>query len=130
MATATTTPVATVANELVALCRAGKNLEVIDRLYSPDVISIEPVGDAQMPAEMKGRDAVRQKNEWWFTNHDIHRADVRGPFLGDNQFAVNYDFEVTHKPSGQRMAMTEMALYTVLDGRIVREQFFYHAPGK
>jgi hypothetical protein len=25
--------------------------------------------------------------------------------------------------------MTEMALYTVKEGRIVQEQFFYHMPG-
>jgi ketosteroid isomerase-like protein len=42
---------------------------------------------------------------------------------------VRYDFDVTAKPSGQRMQMSEMALYTVKDGRIVREQFFYHMPG-
>jgi ketosteroid isomerase-like protein len=130
MATATSTPVAAVANELVSLCRAGKNLDAIDRLYAPDIVSIEPVGDEQMPAEMKGRDAVRKKNEWWFANYDVHRADVHGPFLGDTQFAVEYDFDVTHKASGQRMAMREMALYTVRDGRIVREEFFYNAPGK
>jgi len=62
---------ATVASELVELCRVGKNLEAIDRLYSPNVYSIEPVGDRQMPAEMHGVDAVRVKNEWWFANHDI-----------------------------------------------------------
>jgi ketosteroid isomerase-like protein len=49
--------------------------------------------------------------------------------VGEKQFAVSYDFDVTQKASGQRFAMTEMALYTVKDGRIVREQFFYHMPG-
>ena len=79
---------AAVASELVELCRAGKNLEAIDRLYSPNIHSIEPVGDKQMPAELHGVDAVRVKNEWWFANHDIHRAEVNGPFLGEDQFAV------------------------------------------
>ena len=81
---------ATVASELVELCRAGKNLEAIDRLYSPNILSIEPVGDKQMPAELHGVDAIRVKNEWWFANHDIHRAEVNGPFLGEDQFAVQY----------------------------------------
>jgi hypothetical protein len=53
-----------------------------------------------------------------------------GPFLGDNQFAVYYEFETTFKPNGQRNRMSEMALYTVQDGKIVREQFFYNVPGK
>jgi len=129
MSTTTIPSVATVANELVALCRAGRNLEAIDRLYAADIVSIEPVGNEQMPAEMKGRDAIRKKNEWWFANYEVHRAEANGPLVGEKQFAVNYEYEVTHKPSGQRSAMAEMALYTVRDGKIVREQFFYNMPG-
>jgi ketosteroid isomerase-like protein len=129
MSPATIPSVATIANELVALCRAGKNLEAIDRLYAADVVSIEPVGSEEMPAEMKGRDAIRNKNAWWFENYEVHRAEAHGPFIGDKQFAVSFDFDVTNKATGQRNAMTEMALYGVKDGRIVREQFFYHMPG-
>lgn len=120
--------IATIATELVELCRAGKNLEAIDRLYSPNIESIEPLGDGQMPAELHGVDAVRAKNEWWFSNHDIHRAEVNGPFLGDDQFAVQYSYDITFKPTGRRTGGTEMALYTVEEGRIVRERFFYHIP--
>ena len=93
-----------VASELVELCRAGKNLEAIDRLYSPNILSIEPVGDKQMPAELHGVDAIRVKNEWWFANHDIHRAEVNGPFLGEDQFAVQYSYDITFKPTGRRTA--------------------------
>jgi ketosteroid isomerase-like protein len=125
----TNTSVAAVANELVTLCRAGRNLDAIDRLYAADIVSIEPVGSADMPAEMKGRDVIRKKNEWWFDTYEVHRADVHGPYLGENQFAVSYEYDATDKTSHQRVAMTEMALYTVKDGRIVREQFFYHMPG-
>jgi ketosteroid isomerase-like protein len=35
---------------------------------------------------------------------------------------------VTFKPTGQRMQMTEMALYTVKDGKIAQEEFFYNMP--
>lgn len=47
----------------------------------------------------------------------------------DDQFAVHFAYDVTAKPSGQRFNMAELALYTVKDGKIVREQFFYHMPG-
>jgi hypothetical protein len=40
---------------------------------------------------------------------------------------VQYVLDTTFKPTGERSAMAEMALYTVKDGKIVREQFFYHA---
>jgi len=121
---------AAVAQELVNLCRAGRNLEAISKLYSPKIVSIESVGSEEMPAEMTGIDAIRQKNEGWFQNNEVHKAEANGPFVGENQFAVQYTFDVTFKPASQRTEMSEMALYTVKDGKIVREQFFYNAPGQ
>ena len=129
MATATPASTASVAEELVTLCRAGRNLDAIAKLYSPKIVSIEPVGSETMPAEMSGIDAIRKKNEWWYDTYEVNSVDVQGPFLGDQQFAVRYDFDTTNKSTKQRMRMTEMALYTVKDGKIVREQFYYHAPG-
>ena len=129
MATAAPASTAGVAEELVQLCRAGRNLDAIAKLYSPRIVSIEPIGNEAMPAEISGIDAVRQKNEWWYDNYEVNSADVQGPFVGGDQFAVRYDFETTTKATGQRVRMTEMALYTVNDGKIVREQFYYHAPG-
>jgi ketosteroid isomerase-like protein len=127
--TATASPsTAAVAQELVALCRAGRNLDAIARLYSPKIVSVEPVGDEKMPAEMTGIDAIRGKNEWWLANNEVHSHEVNGPFVGEGQFAVQYTFDATFKPSGQRSTMSEMALYTVKDGKIVREQFYYHVP--
>ncbi len=130
MTTATSTSTAAVAHELVDLCRAGRNMDAIHKLYASSIVSVEPVGNDDMPAEMNGINAIRGKNQWWVDNNDVHKAEVNGPFVGENdQFAVNYMYDVTFKPTGQRMQMTEMALYTVKDGKIVREQFFYHMPG-
>ena len=125
MTTATTTPTAALAEELVSLCRAGRNMEAINNFYSPDIVSIESMGNATMPRESKGIDAIRKKNEWWNENNIVHSAVVDGPFIGDDKFAVYYNFDVTAKPTGKRNSMEEMALYTVKDGKIVREQFFY-----
>ena len=125
----TTSATAEIANELVALCRAGRNLDAIGKLYSPDIHSIEPIGSDEMPAEMHGIDAVLGKNNWWFENNEIHDARADGPFVGEDQFAVRYEYETTFKPTGQRNRLEEMALYTVKDGKIVRERFFYHMPG-
>jgi len=126
MTTATTTTTAAVADELVSFCRAGKNLEAINTLYSPDIVSIESMGNETMPREQKGIDAIRGKNQWWGENNEVHSATVDGPFVGnDDKFAVYYNYDCTFKPTGQRSNMEEMALYTVKDGKVVREQFFY-----
>jgi ketosteroid isomerase-like protein len=125
MTTATTTPTAAIAEELVSLCRAGRNMDAINSLYSPDIVSIESMGNETMPRESKGIDAIRAKNQWWNENNEVHAATVDGPFVGENKFAVYYNFDATFKPTGKRNSMEEMALYTVKDGKIVREQFFY-----
>jgi hypothetical protein len=125
MTTATATNTATIAEELVSLCREGRNGDAINTLYSPDIVSIESMGNESMPREQKGIDAIRGKNQWWAENNEVHSATVDGPFLGDDKFAVYYNYDVTFKPTGKRNNMEEMALYTVKDGKVVREQFFY-----
>jgi hypothetical protein len=77
---------------------------------------------------MKGIDAIRGKNQWWFDNHQVHDHKANGPFVGEDQFAVRFEWDCTQKSSGQRFQMAEMALYTVEDGKIVREEFFYNVP--
>lgn len=116
-----------VGRRLVELCRQGKNLDALS-LYAPDAVSVEAMGDETMPAVMKGLEAIRGKGEWWFANHEIHRASAKGPFPNGDRFAVIFDYDVTPKAgpmAGKRMAMEEVALYTVEDGKVVREEFFY-----
>ena len=126
MTTAAPTSTAAVAEELVAFCRAGRNIDAIKALYSPDIVSVESMGNAQMPQEVKGLDAIQRKSEWWTANNEVHSAEVDGPFIGDgDKFSVYYKYDITFKPQSRRAIMEEMALYTVKDGKVVREQFFY-----
>ncbi len=117
-----------VGRRLVDLCRQGKHLEAIDTLYSPDIVSREVCGDEQMPAEMTGLDAIRGKNRWWLENHEVHRSEARGPFPRGDRFAVYFQYDITPKigpGANQRVTFEEIALYTVKDGKIVEEEFFY-----
>jgi SnoaL-like domain len=130
MTTSTSSATAAVAEELVSFCKAGRNMDAINTLYSPDIVSIESMGNEQMPRETKGLDAIRGKNEWWAKNNEVHSSRVEGPFIGDDdKFAVYYNYDVTFKLNGKRNNMEEMALYTVKDGKVVREQFFYRTSG-
>ncbi len=119
---------ADVGNGLVNLCRQGQFMEAIENYYSSDIVSIEPVGSPEMPAEMSGIDAIKGKNQWWVENHEVHGLEIDGPFVGDSQFAVRFKMDITPKASGQRMQMTEVGVYTVEDDKIVREEFYYNAP--
>ena len=124
MATATTTATEAVARELVNHCKAGKNLEALDHLYSPNIVSTEPRDFEGLPARMNGINAIRKKNEWWFDNYDINRQDVDGPYINGDEFALRFEFDHTNKKTGERKKDTEIAVYTVRDGKIVDERFF------
>src|SRR5262245_43425952 len=117
-----------IGRKLVDLLRSGRTMEALDTLYSKDVESVEAQESPNFPAVMSGLPAVRGKNEWWYANNDVHRGDVKGPFPHGDRFALYFDFDVTAKAgamAGQRMQMQEVGLYTVKDGQIVREEFFY-----
>jgi len=48
---------------------------------------------------------------------------VSGPFVAHDRFVVQYDIDATEKESKKRMQMSEVGVYTVKDGKIVREEF-------
>jgi len=119
---------AAIATELVALCQAGKNREAIEKLYSPRIVSVEPFTHGpDFPATVEGIEAVRAKNQAWAGSSTLHELTVEGPFVSQGQFAVRFTMDVTPKATGERIQATEMALYTVEDGKIVREEFSYAA---
>jgi ketosteroid isomerase-like protein len=117
-----------VGRRLVELCRAGKNLEAVDTLYAPDVAGIEPQGNEHVPARQQGIDAIRQRNQWWMDNHDIHGSQVDGPWPHGDRFVVTMKYDLTPRAgpfAGKRARFDEAALYTVRDGKVVQVEFFY-----
>ncbi len=117
-----------VAEKLVDLCRKGKNLEAVDALYDKDIVSIEAQGSPEMPAEQRGIEAIRGKHRWWNENMEVHSSDVKGPFSNGDKFAVLYNYEFTPKngpQKGKRTKMQEVGVYSLKNGKIVREEFFY-----
>jgi ketosteroid isomerase-like protein len=121
-----------VGKRLVALCREGKNLEAVNTLYAPDVVSIDAHGDEHMPALVQGIETVRRKNQWWFDNNTIHGTGAEGPYPHGDRFIVRFTMDFTPRlgpMAGRRMKVEEAALYTVRDGKIVQEEFFYDMGG-
>lgn len=112
-----------IAEDFAALCKAGKHEEAGERYWADDVVSREAMEGPM--AEMRGRAAVKGKGEWWYANHEIHSVTTEGPFLHGDQFALRFEMDVTAKQTGQRTHMAEIGLYTVKDGKVVEERFFY-----
>lgn len=111
-----------IANAFTELCRKGEFEEAGRRFWSDDIVSREPMeGDMAL---LKGRAAVEKKGEWWYANHEIHKVDVGGPYVNGDQFVVRFTMDVTPK-GGQRMQMDEVGVYTVRDGKVVEERFYF-----
>ena len=115
-----------VAHQLVTLCRQGKDNEALETLYKSDAVSVEAADAGVGSRVTEGMDGIRGKHEWWANNFVVHDLAVSDPMPhGSDRFAVIFEMDTTHKESGQRTQMKEVAIYTVDDGKISREEFFY-----
>jgi len=112
-----------VAKKLVELCEKGAYEEATNTLYDREIVSVEPRAMGGMPAEAKGLEAVCAKTKWWLENHEVHSAKATGPFVARDTFVVRFDIDVTDKNSGQRFQGSEVGIYKVKDGKVVREEF-------
>jgi ketosteroid isomerase-like protein len=115
-----------IAQQYVELCKQGKFEECLRKLYAKDAVSVEalspPSGEDRVAS---GLDAIVAKGKTWGENNTVHKADVSGPYPNEDRFAVRFTFDVTNKPSGKRMTMDEIGLFSVKNGKITREEFFY-----
>jgi len=112
------------AKSFTALCAEGKFEEAGAQYWSDTIVSLEPMDGPGARAE--GRAAVDAKGEWWYSNHEVHSVKVEGPYVHADQFTVRFTMDVTPK-GGSRIQMDEHGLYTVKDGKIIEERFFYGA---
>lgn len=111
---------AEIGRSLVALFNQGKSAEVEKRWWSPEIESVEGMGLA-----WRGKRAVDGKNTQWMSEHILHGGSAEGPFVGASGFSVRFRVDAENRASGRREVMDEIGVYTVRDGKIVREEFMY-----
>ena len=109
-----------IGTSLVELFNAGRAQEVEAKWWSPDIVSIEGMGMA-----WSGRKAAEAKNNDWLAQHELKGGSAEGPYVGATGFAVKFHIEVLVKASGQTITMDEVGVYTVQNGKIIREEFMY-----
>jgi hypothetical protein len=114
-----------IANRYVDLCKKGEFHACLDELFADDAVSVEAFAPPGSDPVATGLAAIRAKGEWWFNNHEVHSGEVFGPYPNGNRFAVRFAFDITNKASKARVKMDEIGLFTVENGKIVREEFFY-----
>lgn len=112
-----------IADQLVAWFNEGEMMKPYTELYSQDIVSVEQEDGPNK--RCNGMAEVMKKGEWWDENFEVHGSKAEGPLVGDDWFSIKFWMDTTHKPSGVRSEMSEIAVYQVKDGKIVYEEFFY-----
>ena len=112
-----------VAQKVVELVRKQAWHEALDTLYHKNIVSVEArTSDGSSP-ETRGMDGVRGKIDWWLDAMEVHSFKANGPFVAHDRFVVQYDADVTDNNSKKRFQLSEVGVYTVKNGKIVREEF-------
>ena len=115
--------IAEIARDFAHLCRTGREAEAAARYNAPDIVSIEAM---ESPfARCVGAEQLAAKWAWWTDNHIVHSIAVEGPFVHGEQFALVFAMDYTRKQDGERGQSSEVALYTVREGKVAEERFFY-----
>ncbi|HEX4654058.1 MAG TPA: nuclear transport factor 2 family protein [Candidatus Udaeobacter sp.] len=111
-----------VAKKVVDLVRKQAWYDALD-LYDDNIVSVEAYSIGGGSPETRGKEGVRGKIDWWVNTMDIHSFDVGEPFVAHDRFVVQYDADVSEKKTKERRKMSEVGVYTVKNGKIVREEF-------
>jgi hypothetical protein len=115
--------IAELAKDFTDLLKRGNDEAAAKKYNADDIVSYE-AQEGPM-AVSRGREALKQKGDWWRENHEVHGGSVDGPFVNGDQFAVRLKYDLTPKSTGERVTMEEVALYTVKGDKITEERFFY-----
>ncbi|MEM7218310.1 MAG: nuclear transport factor 2 family protein [Pseudomonadota bacterium] len=112
-----------IGTRLIELTVADREAEALDELYAEGVVSIEGDMDPES-GRWDGIAAVREKHAWWAGAAMMHQVTAEGPFAGahSDQFVVRFTMDVTLQDQ-PRATSTEVGVYTVADGKIVRELY-------
>jgi ketosteroid isomerase-like protein len=116
-----------IAQTLAEYCRNGQEAKGLAELYHADAVSVEAFAQPEGGnRETHGVEGIRGKHAWWNSAFEVHEAHVDGPYPhGDDRFALIFELDATFRQSGEKSHMKEIGLYTVKDGKIVREEFYY-----
>ena len=120
----TTQEIATRYQELMT---QRKFIEIQDTFYHEDVVSQESEKAASMGMSIftNGLQAVKAKGiARRATIETMHSYICSEPIVAGEFFSVALKQEVTFKGK-PRMAIEEIGIFQVKDGKIVKEQFFY-----
>ena len=93
--------------------------------FAADMVTVESMAGPDGKRDMDGLEAALAKGEMWDQMMETHSIEVSEPLVAENHFVLKFCFDVTNRQSGNRAKLEELGIYTVKDGKVVREEFFY-----
>ncbi len=109
------------------LANQRKFLEIQDTYYDQEVVCQEPEKAAAMgmPIFTHGLEAVKAKGiARRAMMEEVHSYNCGNPIVAGDFFSVVIKQEVTFKGK-PRIALEEIGVFQVKEGKVIKEQFFY-----
>jgi hypothetical protein len=117
-----------VADRLVELCTTGKHIDAIHELYADSARHLEVLDAPGCSRITEGKATLLEKAQHFAKTTTVHAGTCGKPIVNGDQFlcTMSMDCTSTEGPmANQRMNMSETALYTVRNGKVVEGKFFY-----
>ena len=92
-------------------------------LYSPDIESIEEWNTSEI-GHVKGMDGLKKKGQGLSQQFEVYNIKASDAVVADNWFSVKFEIDTTDKKSGKHSTLSEIGVYKVDDGKIVKEYYF------
>ncbi|MBD2723661.1 nuclear transport factor 2 family protein [Hymenobacter armeniacus] len=113
-----------VADRYYELAQRGQIGQIQDELYAPNAVSLEPENRSNLPRRVEGLAAMKQKEQQFYQLYEqMHGGECGKPVVSGDYFACAQSLDVTQ--NGQRKNKHQLAVFEVVEGKIVREEFFY-----
>ena len=118
-----------VADRLIGLCRRGQFEQAVRELYAPDVISVEPEGVPDRNGQ--GLDQIYAKGEAFNSKVEkVNSSFISDPIVADNFFSCSMLMNINLKGMLMAIDMNEVCVFTVSDGKVIKEELFYTPQSK
>ena len=111
------------ASQLVSMLKEKKFVEVQEQLFAADAIAQEP--EKFKERSVQGKENIIHKEKRFLKGvKEWIRFEVSEAIVSQHHFSIRMYTEV-ELINNQKVVLDEIIVYEVLDGLIVKEQFFY-----
>ena len=101
----------------------GDGNKIRMELYSADIESIEEGFDNEI-GRVTGMSGLGRKGQGLKKQFEVYNIKASNPVIADNWFSIKFEIDSTDKKSGKRSTLSEIGVFKVKGGKIVKEHYF------